>query len=66
MKRQFHKGDVIIYWKDGEQTNQSTNLDVDRELSVGQIFEWQINNKMQPIKMKVLSINFPLAVEEVE
>lgn len=66
VKKKFFKGDVIIIWKDGEETNQSTNMDADRELSVGDVFEWQVNGKMQPMKMKVLNINFPIAVEEVE
>lgn len=66
MKRKFNKGDVIIIFENGERTNQSTNLDRDRELSVGEVFEWRVLDKMESTKMKVLSLQFPLMVELVE
>lgn len=65
MKRQFHKGDTILIFKDGVQLNQMTNLDRDRELGRGDVFEWNVLGKMEPTKMKVLSLNFPLEVEIV-
>lgn len=66
MKRKFSKGDTIIIFENGEQTNQSTNLDQDREVRVGEVFEWNVLGKMQSTKMKVLSLQFPLTVEIVE
>lgn len=61
----FLKGDIIMICENGEPTNMSTNLDIDRDLEIGDIFDWLPNKKWQPIKMKVLSINFPLTVEEL-
>lgn len=66
MKREFKKGDTIVIYENGEQTNQMTNLDADRKLGVGEVFEWCMFEKMQPTKMKVLSLQFPLRVEIVE
>jgi hypothetical protein len=65
MKRQFAKGDLVMIWENGEPTQMSTNLDQDRELSVGDIFGWQPRENREPIQMKVLSIEFPLSVEEL-
>lgn len=66
MRRKFRKGDVIIIYENGKQTNQNTNLDKDRELSIGEVFEWGLFEKMEPTKMKVLSLNFPLEVEIID
>lgn len=66
MKRKFQKGDTIVIVENGEQINQMTNLDIDRELSVGEVFEWCMFEKMEPTKMKVLSLQFPLMVEIIE
>lgn len=65
MKGKFNKGDVIVIWENGKQTNQTTNMDRDRELSVNEVFDWQNNTKMEPTKMKVLSIRYPIDVEVV-
>lgn len=66
MKRQFRKGDAIIIFKDGQQTGQTTNLDQDRQLGVGDVFDWHLFTKMQPTTMKVLSLQFPLMVEVMD
>jgi hypothetical protein len=66
MRRSFNKGDVIIIFKNGIQTKQSTNLDINRELGAGDIFEWNPTGKMEPTKMKVLSVRFPIEVEIVD
>ena len=65
MKKKFFKGDLVVFFENGEQTNSNTNLDQDRELAVGDIFEWRLFERMPTVKMKVVSTDYPLAVEEV-
>lgn len=65
MKRKFKKGEVMFICKNGIQTNQNTNLDQDRELGVGDVFEWRLSDKVEFTKFKLLSLGFPLMVEEV-
>jgi len=66
LRRQYYKGDVIVFEKNGALTNQSVNMDRDRKLAVGDVFHWQVNEKMQPTTMKVMEINFPLIVKEIK
>lgn len=65
MRKKFLKNDIMMIWEDGKPTNSNANLDQDRELEVGDIFGWQPNTKWNPVMMKVLSIEFPLTVEEM-
>ena len=63
---EFKKGTWMIISKDGEFTNMSMDLDKDRELKNGDIFEWQPNPTWKPLKIKVVHASFPLIIEDVE
>lgn len=67
MKRLINKGELILIWEEGKQTQMSCNMDIDRELENGDVFIWNPwqDNRPSP-RFKVLDNQFPMAVEEIE
>lgn len=62
----YTKGDIMVVVQNGKQTNSSMNIDRDRTVSVGEVFDWKPHPNFEPVKIKVVSIGYPMMVEEVE
>lgn len=62
----YTKGDIMVVVRDGQQTNTTMNIDSDRTVSVGDVFDWKPHPNFEPVKIKVVSIGYPMMVEEVE
>lgn len=60
------KNTWISIFENGQQTQQSCNMDKDRELNVGDVFNWNPFKHSGGCEFKVLSMdNFCLVVEEL-